>query len=250
MRKFVVAALAALICIALASVAMAQGAPATAELIIKPSKAGTKSKPKAISLKLSVKNNVPATTAEQIDVLLPRNVRVSGKGLAKCDKAKLGASGASACPSGSKAGGGFANALVNPTSPDAAKLKFKVTAYNGGSAILFHLLEVNPQTNVVVPSGVTRTLEGKIGRASGSAYYQRLRIAITKDLQQPYPGIYSALQDLETTLKLTKGKNSLFTSTGCLKKKQQLGVVLTYAPNPGPPPVPSSSGSDTAKCSS
>lgn len=249
MRKFVVAALAALICIALASVAMAQGNPATAKLTITPSKAGTKSKPKAITLKLSVKNNVPATTAKQIDILLPRNVRISGKGLAKCDKAKLGNEGVSACPSGSKAGGGFANALVAPTSPTPAPLKFKVTSFNGGSSILFHLQQVNPQTNAVIPSGVTRVLEGKVGRASGSAYYQRLRIAITADLQQPSPGVYSALQDLETTLKLKKGDNSLLTSIGCKSKKHQLGVVIGYAPNPNPPPVQSSTGSDTAKCS-
>lgn len=251
MRKFVVAALAALICIALASVAMAQGgAPATAELTIKPTKAGTKDKPKPITLTLSVKNNVPATTASRIDILLPKMVRTSGKGLAKCDKAKLGNQGISACPSASKAGGGFANALVAPTSPTPVPLKFKVTSFNGGSSILFHLQEVNPQTNAIIASGVTRTLEGKVGRASGSAYYQRLRIAITPDLQQPSPGVYSALQDLETTLKLTKGKNSLFSTIGCKSKKHQLGVAITYANNPNPPPVPSSSGSDTAKCSS
>lgn len=249
MRKFLVAALAALICIALASVAMAQTIAATADLKITPSKAGTKSKPKAITLTLAVKNNVPATTAERIDVLLPRMVRISGKGLAKCVKSKLSNDGVSACPRGSKAGGGFANALVGPTSPNPTKLKFKVTSFNAGSSILFHLQEVNSQTNAVIPSGVTRVLEGKVGRASGSAYYQRLRIEITKDLQQPAPGTYSALQDLQTTLKLKKGDNSLLTSIGCKSKKHQLGVVIDYANNPGPPPQPTSAGSDTAKCS-
>ena len=252
MRKFVVAALAALICIALASVAMAQGAPATAELTIKPSKAGTKSKPKAISLTLSVKNNVPATTAERIDILLPRMVRISGKGLASCVKKKLGADGITACPSKSKAGQGFANALINPTAvqPPPTKLRFKVTAFVGGpSSVLFYLQEVNSQTNAVIPGGVVRTIEGKVGRASGSAYYQRLRIDIPKDLQEPSDNVFSALQDLKTSLKLKKGKNSLLTSIGCKSKKHQLGVVIDYADNPNPPPVPSSAGSDTAKCS-
>ena len=250
MRKLVVAALAALMSVALAAVAIAQGTAATAELTIKPSKAGTKSDPKAVSLKLFVKNNVKATTASQIDILLPRNVRAGGKGLAKCDKAKLGSQGLSACPSGSKAGGGFANALLNPTGANPAPLKFKVTSFNGGtSSILFYLQQVNPQNNAVIPSGVSRALEGKLGRATGSAYFQRLRIVIPGDLQQPATGVYSALQDLETTLKLTKGDNSLLTTIGCKSKKHQLGVVITYAPNPNPPPVPSSRGQDTTACS-
>lgn len=250
MHKLVIAALAAVLTIALAAVAIAQGTPATAEVTISPSKAGTKSKPKPISLKLSVKNNVPATTANRIDVLLPRNVRVSGKGLAKCEKLKLSNEGVAACPSRSKAGSGFANALVGPTTPNPTPLKFKVTSFNGGTAsILFYLQQVNPETDQIIPSGVSRTLEGKVGRASGSAYYQRLRIDIPKDLQQPATNVYSALQDLETSLKLSKGRDSLLTSVGCKSKKHQLGVVITYAPNPNPPPVPSSTGSDTTKCS-
>jgi hypothetical protein len=250
LRKYAIAALAALMSVTLVAVAMAQGNAATAELTIKPSKAGTKSKPKPISLKLFVKNNVPGTTAKRIDVLLPRNVRATGKGLAKCDKAKLGSQGLSACPAGSKAGSGVANALVNPASPNPAPLRFKVTAFNGGtSSILFYLQQVNPSTNQVIPGGVSRLIEGKLGRASGAAYFQRLRIDIPGDLQQPAPGVYSALQDLETTLKLQKRNNSLLTTIGCKSRKHQLGVVLTYAPNPNPPSVPSSRGQDTTPCS-
>jgi hypothetical protein len=250
LRKFAIAALAALMSVTLAAVAMAQGTDATAELTIKPSKAGTKTRPKPISLKLFVKNNVPGTTAKRIDILLPRNVRASGKGLAKCDLAELGRQGLTACPSRSKAGSGFANALVNPASPNPAPLKFKVTAFNGGTkSILFYLQQVNPQNNQVIPTGVSRAIEGKLGRASGAAYFQRLRIDIPGDLQQPAPGVYSALQDLETTLKLSKGRNSLLTTIGCKSRKHQLGVVLSYGPNPGPPSTPSSRGQDTAPCS-
>src|SRR3712207_9417627 len=118
-----IAALAAVLSLAVAAVAVGQG-PASGTLQVSPKKAGTPKKPRSIKLTLSVKNETPGTTASRIDVLLPRFVRASGKGLKKCTSAK--AAGGT-CPRGTRAGGGFANALVNPTSPTPARLKFKVT---------------------------------------------------------------------------------------------------------------------------
>lgn len=246
MRKFLIAALAAVLSLAVAAVAVGQG-PASGTLKVSPKKAGTKKKPRSIKLTLSVKNETPGTTASRIDVLLPRFVRASGKGLKTCTSAK--AAGGN-CPSGSRAGGGFANALVNPTSATPARLKFKVTAYNGGrNLILFRLQQVNPDTNVVIPSGVSKVLLGRLTRQSGANYYQKLRINIPEDLQQPAPGVYSALQDLTTTLSLKSGKNALLTTVGCPAARQHvLGVVLTYAPNPNPPPIPRGSAQAVAPC--
>ena len=47
---------------------------------------------------------MPGTTVEIIDVLLPKGVKFSGKGLKKCNVEDLIAAGISGCPAGSKAG--------------------------------------------------------------------------------------------------------------------------------------------------
>jgi hypothetical protein len=246
LRKYLIAAIAAVLSVAMAAVAIGQG-PASGTLTLTPSNAGTKKKPKAGSIKLSVKNETKGTTASRIDVFLPKFVRVSGKGLATCTSAKAAAG---TCPSRSKAGGGEANAVVGPTSATPAPLHFKVTAYNAGAtSILFHLQQKNDQGQLI-PNGVSKVLTGKISRASGPNYYSKLRIDIPDDLQQPATGVYSALEDLTTSLKLKKGKNSLIKVIGCPSNKRHvLGVLITYAPNPGPPPRPSGSAEATSKCS-
>lgn len=245
MRKYLIAALAAVLSIALAAVAIGQG-PATGTVKITPAKSGTKKKPRSIKLTVNVTNNTPGTTASRIDILLPRFVRASGKGLKTCSASKPAGN---RCPRGSKAGGGTANAVVGPNSPTPAPLHFKVTAFNGGTnKILFLLQQINDQGQVI-PSGVTKVLTGKLSRATGANFFQKLRINIPEDLQQPAPGVYSALQDLTTSLSLKKGKHALLTTVGCPAAKQHvLGVVLTYAPNPGPPPRPSGSAEATTSC--
>jgi hypothetical protein len=248
LRKYLIAALAALLSIAVAAVAVGQG-PATATVKLSPSKAGTKKKPKSVKLTLSVTNQTPGTTASRIDILLPRFVRASGKGLPVCKAATLEAG--RTCSTRAKAGGGIANALINPAGANPAPLRFKVTAYNSGrNLLLFHLQQVNRDTGQVISGGVSRVLVGKVSRASGANFYQKIRIDIPEDLQQPSANVYSALEDLTTSISLKKGKKSLLTTVGCPKSKEHvLGVVITYAPNPGPPPRPSSSAEGTAKCS-
>jgi hypothetical protein len=246
LRKYLIAALAAALSIAVAATAIGAG-PASGTLSITPTKAGTKKKPRAIALKLSVKNETPGTTASRIDVFLPRFVRASGKGLKTCSASKAAGNH---CPRGSKAGSGTSNALVNPTSPTPAPLHFKVTVFNGGLNKLLFLLQQKNEQGQVIPSGVTKVLTGRLTRASGANFYQKLRINIPDDLQQPAPGVYSALQDLTTTLSLKTRKHSLLRTVGCPASKQHvLGVALTYAPNPGPPPRPSGSAEATSRCS-
>ena len=63
------------------------------------------------------------------------------------------------------------------------------------------------------------------------------------------PGTYSALNGLDSTIKLVKGKASLITSTGCTAKKHKVSVTVSYAPNPTPPAAASASGSADAACS-
>jgi hypothetical protein len=246
LRKYLIVALAAVLSIAVAAVAVGQG-PASGTVSISPKKAGTKKKPKSIKLKVSVTNQTPGTTASRIDVLLPRLVRASGKGLPKCKASTLEAG--ENCATGSKAGGGIAHANIGPHSPTPAPLNFKVTAYNGGpKLLLFHLQQLSSQTGEVIPSGVSRVLNGKVGRASGSKFFQKIRIEIPEDLQNTAAG-YSGLEDFSTSIGLKKGKRALLTTVGCKNKKHVLGVVLTFVPNPTPPPRPSASAEATTSCS-
>jgi hypothetical protein len=238
LRKSFMAAGAAALAIGAAGVAYAQNpAPApTATGSISPSKAGTKAKPKAVKVTLSVKNNVESkTTAAQIQITFPSTLKLSTKGLKACtasDDAIIAAP-TTACK-GSVAGKGTSNAIINPYAATPFPIHFNVTPIVGKNQLIFYLHATNFSTDAV--------LHGKIvGR--------KLTIAINPELQQPTPGVYSALNDLSTTLKLTKGTASLFSTTGCTGGKQKVGVKISYVPNPTPPAASSASTTANAKCS-
>jgi hypothetical protein len=239
LRKFLITALAALAALALASVAVAQDDDITATTKITPSKAGTKKKPKAVKVTTFIKNNVEGTTAEKIEIDFPKTVKISGKGLTKCSLSAIQASGPAACPAKSKAGSGLSHAVVGP---DRVPLNFDVTAFVGGNNLVIFYIKQQGGT-------VSKALSGKISSASGK-FKQKLVITIPPDLQQPAPGLYAALTDLQSTLSLKKGKNSLISVNGCKKKKHTFGNKLVFAPNPNPPSQPSATGTSTVKCSS
>jgi hypothetical protein len=237
LRKYLIAAMAVLTSLALASVAVAQSADVEATTTVSPTKSGTKKKPKNIKVTTFVKNNVANTTAAKIEIDFPSTVKISGKGLTKCSLSAIQAQGPGACPAKSKAGTGISHAVVGP---GRVPLNFDVTAYVGGNnLIIFYIKQQN--------GTVTKALQGKISSASGK-FKQKLVITIPPDLQQPAPGLYAALVDLKSTLQLKKGKNYLVSSTGCKKKKHTFGAKLTFAPNPAAPPKPTASGTSTAKC--
>jgi hypothetical protein len=238
LRKYLIAAFAAVLSLALVGAAVAQTEDVTSTTKVSPTKAGTKKKPKSVKVTTYVQNNVPNTTAEKIEIDFPKTVRISGKGLTACKLSAIQAQGKSACPSKSKAGTGVSHAVVGP---DRVPLNFSVTAYVGGKNLVIFYIEQQGGT-------VTKALQGKISKASGK-YAQKLVITIPPDLQQPAPGLYAALTDLKSTLSLKKGKNALISSVGCKKKKHTFGSKLTFAPNPGAPPKPSATGTSTAKCS-
>jgi hypothetical protein len=238
LRKYLIAVIAALAALAVASVAVAADSDITATTKITPSKHGTKKKPKAVKITTFIKNNVEGTTAEKIEIDFPKTVKISGKGLTSCKLSAIQKGGPAACPSKSKAGTGLSHAVVGP---DRIPLNFDVTAFVGGKNLVIFYIKQQGGT-------VSKALQGKISKASGK-YAQKLVITIPPDLQQPAPGLYAALTDLNTTLKLTKGKNSLVSTVGCKKKKHTFGNKLTFAPNPNQPPQPSASGTSTVKCS-
>ncbi|WP_028065541.1 hypothetical protein [Solirubrobacter soli] len=233
MRKsFLVAGTAAL-ALGVSGIAYAQAEPSiTATASVSPTKSGTKSKPKPVSLKLSVTNSPESkTTAKQIQIKLPSTLKVSTKGLPQCTASDDALTQNPSVCSSSKAGKGSAKALLNPFATSPAPLTFVVTPYVGKNEILF-----------LLSGAADAVLHGKV---SGS----KITIAITPELQQPAPGVYSALNGLETTISKKKGKNSLISSVGCKSKKHTIGVTVGYANNPNPPAKPSASTNVDAKCS-
>jgi hypothetical protein len=227
----------AALAIGAAGIAYAQNpAPApTATASVTPSKAGTKAKPKAVKLKLAVKNNVESkTTASKIQITLPRTLKLSTKGLKQCtasDDAIIAAP-TTTCRS-SVAGKGTAHALINPYAPTPFAINFNVTVFVGKKELIFYLHATNFTTDAV--------LHGKI---SG----RRLTIAINPELQQPTPGVYSALVDLSASMQKKRGRASLFSTTGCVGGKHKIGVTISYVPNPTPPAASTASTTAEAKC--
>jgi hypothetical protein len=235
LRKTFIAAGAATLAVGVAGIAYAQTAPSiTATASISPSKAGTKSKPKASQFKLTVKNDpASVTTAKQIQITFPKTLKLSTKGLTACTQsdATLAAGDPKKLCKASVAGTGSAHANLIPS----GAVNFTVTPLVGKNELLFYLAATGGVSNRYV-------LHGKI---SGS----KLTIAIPPNVQQPIPGLYSALADLSTTLKMTKGKNSLISSVGCTSKAHKVGVSVGYAPNPNPPAAASASTTVNVKCS-
>src|SRR5689334_2816686 len=97
-----------------AGIAYAQTAPSiSGTASISPSKAGTKSKPKGASFKLSVTNNPASnTTAKSIQITFPSTLKLSTKGLPACTKsdAELASGDPSKLCKASVAGSGTAHA--------------------------------------------------------------------------------------------------------------------------------------------
>jgi hypothetical protein len=234
------AAGAAVLALGTAGVAYAQvPAPSiSGTASVSPTKAGTKSKPKNEKFSLSVKNDPGSqTTAKTIKITFPSTLKLSTKGLPQCTKSDediVNETPQKACKA-SIAGKGTANAVVGPTSASPAPVHFVVTPLVGKNQLLFHLAATGGITNKYV-------VHGKI---SGKT----LTITIGPDVQQPVPGVYSALVDLSSTLSMKKGNNMLISSTGCTGGKHKVPTTVAYAPNPGPPSGPSASTTLEAKCS-
>ena len=248
MRKTLIAALTALTALALAAVALAQTPPSIeVKATISPSKAGTKTTPKSEKINLQIDNNRDSkTSASKIEISVAKTLKLSTKGLKTCSVSKLDAQGKAACPTGSVAGLGTAEALLNPTSANPASLKFNVTTFVAGKNLLAFYLEQQG-----TDSGVQQALPAKITTISGNkAYGQKITINIPANLQQPAPGVYSALIQIKNSLGLKSGKNALIKSIGCPKTREHpIGVKVSYVPNPNPPAASSASSVDGAPCS-
>jgi len=210
---------------------------------LSPSKAGTKKKPKNVTVRLAIANNREAgTTAKNIRIDLPSGLRMNTKGFQVCSEEMINEEGADKCPKESRLGRGTAAAVVNPTAADPTEITFQNSFYVGGKDLVNIYL-------IQKPGEVRAVLQGKIQRGG-----RRLSIDIPEDLQQPAPGVYSALTDIKTTLKGTTGsgskKHGFFELSKCRNNAVKVSTVLSYAPNPEAPVRPNSKATDSTPCKS
>jgi hypothetical protein len=235
LRKSLLVAGTATLALGAAGIAYAQTPAPSIEASVgtSPGKAGTKSKPKNVTFKLSVKNDPASrTTASKITITLPSTLKLSTSGQTLCKAAddEIVSSNGAVCKK-SNVGKGTASAVILSNN---TTVNFKVTPLVAKKEVLFFLTSSQIANKYVVH-----------GKISG----RKMTITIPPDVQQPLQGLYAALIDINATLGKKKGKNYLFSTTGCKSKKHKVGVKVDYADNPTPPSARSASTTANAKCS-
>jgi hypothetical protein len=212
---------------------------------LKPNKAGTKSKPKATELKLTVKNTLQTQTASRIKITAPKEISFSTKDFKRCDADELANKGPSACPSGSQVGPkGVAHAMAGVNGSRPAKVAFDVTPFATGAKTIGFYLQL---------SGGNIT-----GLAVGKFSGRTLTVDIPATPAQQYPaGSYNALIDLTANMWVKRG-DSVVKLTGCpSSKKLAFKTTITFVTNdrtadsvnnPTAPDVPTSTASGNATC--
>lgn len=226
MRKYLIAALAATAVVGVGSTAFAQGGPdgATLKVTVAPKKAGTVKKPANSSVHFVATNNNNKRTLKKLEIQMPKTLKVSAKGFKFCNRAKLESSAdPSVCPAASKVGGGVAKAFLGVNTANPTPLTFDVKAFVvAKDRVDFSLHARELQSLFLVsPGKVTQTKKGP-----------KLTVSVPLQAQQPAPGVYAGLAQLDTTLKGKAGKNVLIGSTGCKKHKQPFSTKLFFATNP------------------
>jgi hypothetical protein len=239
LRKSLIAAAAAVLAIGGAGVAYAQTAPPSIAVNagVSPSKAGKKKKPKAEKFTISVSNNVNESkaTADTIKITFPKTLKLSTKGLPQCTKSddELINQGPKKACKKSIAGSGSSHVILGPYDANPTNVTFSVTPLVGKNEMLYFINAPAINTQAV--------LHGKIRGRNQT-------IVITPNLQQPVPGLFTAIVDLKTTISLKKGKHSLITSNGCKGGGHKIGVTETFIPNPNQPLASSAKASGKARC--
>jgi hypothetical protein len=226
LRKYLIAAIAAVAAISLTAVAVAQ-LPDTATLKVKvsPAKAGTKKKPKNATYTLDVVNNNTQRTMSDLDVFLAKNVKLSLKGMPSCAPDTIFAR---SCPKSAVLGKGEAKAKVGVNGDPAAvtDLTFAVTAFKTkspatGKDMLGFFIDDGASLQFLTETTLTK--------ASGK-YGQKLHIDVP-ELAQRVGATYNGLVSLNAKLTKKVGKKYLISTVGCKAKKHPYKVDLTFIPN-------------------
>lgn len=221
MRKTLVVALAAVLCLSLVATALAQrGDPknTTNKLTVKvsPSKSGTSKKPKAVTFNLGITGSTkdgkgqPASSTS-LNTTLPSGMKINSKSWASKSRCKLATMRAqkspNSCPKGSKVGSGVSVAKAGSLTET-----IKVTAYALTSGNIGFYLLGNP-----VP--LNYTLDGKVVKNG-----RGLNVVIPPEVYQPAPGLFTGITKLDVKFKATsksKGKTiGIVQTTKCPKSKK------------------------------
>jgi hypothetical protein len=241
LRKYLIVAIAAMTALAFTAVSFAQSGPDTAKLTTKltPKNAGTKKKPANSKLHLVVTNGNQKRTMSDLDISMPKTLKISLKGMPSCDAAKIQAR---ACPKSSILGTGKAKAMVGVNGPAPSPLTFDVKAVKTKSQV-----NNKDMLGFVIDDGgaLLFLTETKLSKAGGK-YGQKLHIDVP-ELAQHAGTSFNGLVSLDTTLGKKKGKNKLIATTGCVKKKQPFKTTLTFIDN-GVTTATKLSDTSTSKC--
>jgi hypothetical protein len=226
LRKYLIAAVAAITAIAFSAVALAQG-PDTATLSVKvtPKDAGTKKKPKNSTFVLNIVNGNTQRTMSDLDIFLAKNVKLNLRGMPKCAPDDIFAR---SCPRSAVLGTGEAKAKVgvNGDPAQVRDLTFDVTAFKTNSPVTG-----KEMLGFFIDDGASLQFltETTLSKASGK-YGQKLHIDVP-ELAQRVGTTYNGLVSLKATLKKKVGKKYLIASTGCANKKHPYKVDLTFIAN-------------------
>lgn len=215
--------------------------PPTFSASVSPAKAGTSERPRPTNLSFQIGNPpVNRTTASRLEIFLPVNARLSGRGFRVCRASALVQDGPAACPRASRAGRGIATAALLT---GATTFNFAVRVYVAGPSrlLLFLQDQANRSLQAVFPATVTR---------AGGGFGQKITIDIPASLQQPIPGAFSALTGIQARIGARSRGRALITTNGCpADGNHDLRAQLTFVPNPTPPAQPVVPIDGTARCS-
>jgi hypothetical protein len=221
LRKYLIVAIAAMTALAFAAVSFAQ-VPDKVTLTTKltPKNAGTKKKPANSKLHLKVVNANTQRTMSDLDIFLPKTLKVSLKGMPSCDGQTMLAR---KCPKSSVLGTGTAKAKTGVNGNAPGDLTFGVKAFKTkspatGKDMLGFFIDNGGSLQFLTETTLTK---------AGGKYGQKLHIDVPPLAQQAGTS-FNGLVSLDTTLGKKKGKNMLLASTGCVKKKQPFKASLTF----------------------
>jgi hypothetical protein len=188
-------ALVSVLALSIPGVAMANIADSTLDVSMKlaPAKPGTKKKPRPVALTLGMAGGTKsgtgqASTSTRLDIQLPKGIAWNGKKWPKKARCSIGdvamKKSTATCPKGAIVGKGHVTALGGN---GAIVEEIDVTAFVTEAGDLGLFLKAD------VPVALRAALNGKV---TG----QKISVAIPSNIQEPVPGVPTAIKSLRFTL--------------------------------------------------
>jgi hypothetical protein len=188
-----------------------------------PTKAGTKKKPRNVTLDVTTtttpKANEPAFAVARAQISFDKNLVFNAKKFPSCAQDKVEDPAGAKCPAGSKIGGGSAKALVG--GPGGQNADLSVTAYNGPGGDTLYLLVKNQAFNV------NKALVGTLRKGSGK-YGKKLDVVIPGPLQQ-VAGLSITLTEFKVKVKATRKGVPYVGLAGCTGRKLNYTGAFFYS---------------------